>query len=580
LLEYEIFSHFTELTFYIMLAMSALSVYWYIISARRRKLAAFKSEGKELPIYKQDNTIGTSHNVDLRFPNSTAVKRPSNGLITATGAYNNLNWTYDSVPLVSGATFDIYGRNYTFITYEPVTYRGHFISIFLLCLLSLIVQLYYCVNAIFMYQAPSINLFAGLPPLPEGMTYWVIPFIILFLTEALILGFLGVSCPKRLTPEIILAFFLSFMGMVLFPSVNTFLSILIGMLLWRFGAPIVHRFLPWLGKTRRFNFIGKNLAFANRDIIVGVILLLILLPGFIVTAVRGSIGFYPVELPLIGQIGDWSFIALILLSMTRVNEFRNTLPVIIIMLIICVLFFVFRETGTPATLLVMLLALLVMRAAAAGLALPSGLVAVSLAALFGICTLGGYLVKQNGEAVFTAKFADRVEQWESGYTQTDYDKPLQVQRLRVFSAAGGSSGLGLYNGHYRYSMGKFQDLEEDLMSRSDFITGVIFEELGLPVGFVIVIMLLLTAYGCYFHGIRAEKFHLAVVCFLAAGFIALRTFIQLASSTGAVINLFGGLKLGVPIVGLPMPFLSRGGAAMVVLYTCLLLVEVVKLDTV
>ncbi|MDR2649212.1 MAG: FtsW/RodA/SpoVE family cell cycle protein, partial [Clostridiales bacterium] len=293
-------------------------------------------------------------------------------------------------------------------------------------------------------------------------------------------------------------------------------------------------------------------------VIICIILPAIVFPG----------GGMTISLPVIGQVGDWFFIVILLLSMGRLRNIKKVTPIMLTSAIICLAYFLKGETGTPATLVIIVLLLLVMRGSTR---IPAVLLtAVALSAILAASSAFGNMIKSGvwpGNIKFDT-IADRITQWEQDYAEVDISKPMQVQRLRVLSAAGGQNGVGLYNGRYRI---------DSSQTNSDFIVGVLFEELGVRTGVLFIILILLTAYGCYFQGIRAERYHLAVVCFLIGVFIALRVMVNLASATGVSVNIMG-LRLGIPIVGLPMPFLSRAGSAGLVLFICLALVDAVKMS--
>ncbi|MDR1558122.1 MAG: FtsW/RodA/SpoVE family cell cycle protein [Clostridiales bacterium] len=570
---FQIFSHAYDYIYYLIAGMAVLSIYWFFISRRRRVLAEFIGAGKSKHVYKLDNTVAASGQADIKF-DAYSDKAASGYLYATVTDGEPHGWTYavkgseTESNLEDGQSLELFGRSYTFHSYlgEHKPYRGHFISIFLLALFSLIVQLYFSVYAGLMYRDidPFYNLqLAASLNLPGGMSYWIIPFIGLFMLEALILAFIGIDHPRRITPEVILAFFLSFMGVVLFPSKTTFFIIAAGWCVWCFGSPILSKALPWMGKRLNINAFGAALVISRRDIIAAAIIVCVILPAVIFPG-----GNMTISLPVIGQVGDWLFIVILLLSMGRLQNIKKVLPVILVSSVICAAYFLKGETGTPATLAVIVLLLLVMRGSARA---PAILLTVgSLIVILASAASFGNLIK-SGAGESNTKFntiADRITQWEQDYAEVDVNKPMQVQRMRIFSAAGGQGGVGLYNGRYRI---------DSSQTNSDFVAGVLFEELGMRTGVIFIILILLTAYGCYFQGVRAEKYHLAVICFLIGAFIALRVMINLASAAGVSVN-FLWFRLGVPIVGLPMPFLSRAGSAGLVLFICLALVDAVKLS--
>ena len=315
-------------------------------------------------------------------------------------------------------------------------YKGHFISIVLLAVFSLIIQMYFSVYASFKYINidPFYDLaLASSLRLPAGINYWIIPFFGFFLLEAVFLGFIGIDHSRRITPEIILSFFLSFMGFVLFPNHSSFFSIVAGWFIWCFASPLLSNLLS--RKDKRL-----NIAILNKSIKVFPALLLISSICIIILTVLSSLG------------------------------------------------------------------------------------------------------------------------------NMDIEKDILLQQFKVFSASGGQNGLGLYNGHFRNIAAQ---------NRTHFIIGVLFEEMGFRTGTLFIILLMLTAYGCYFQGVRAEKYPQAILCFLAAAYFGLHTMISLASATGFSVNIMG-LRFDMPVINLPTPFLSSGVSCLV-LFICLAMVEAVKL---
>jgi len=438
---FQIFSNAEEYIYYLTLGMLLLSVYWYFISRRRRVLAAFFSDGKPIRVYKLDNTAAAKGFADIRFPNYET--KPARAyLCTDVSGGEPQGWTFrtkgggSAINIEDGQPYELYGRSYIFRSYLGThkPYRGHFISILLLVVFSLVIQMYFSVYASFEYikidQMYDMQLASSLR-LPDELNYWIIPFFGLFLLEAVILGFIGIDHSRRITPDIILSFFLSFMGFVLFPGRGTFICIVAGWCIWCFASPFLSKLLMYVSSL-------------------------------------------------------WNR--------------RKVVPIVLAAGVLCVLFLA-------------------------------------------------------GSGLFKGPF------WEQNYTEKD--RPAQVQRLRVFSAAGGQKGFGLYKGHFR---------AENPHSQSDFIVGVLFEEIGLRTGMLCIALTMLVAYGCYFQGVRSEKFIPAILCFLIAIFTGLRIIINLASATGIPANIMG-FRLY-----LPMPFLSHSMEASIVLFICLSLVEAVKLS--
>ena len=313
-------------------------------------------------------------------------------------------------------------------------HRGHFISIILIAACSLLIQLYLSVYAGFHYvnidPAFGYNL-AALLNIPGDMDC-LVSFMAVLSLEALILVIISIVNSRRITPDVIFFFFLSFMSFLLFPGTDTLRVIAAGWCLWCAAPPLLRILFDRIG--------GKPLI------------------------KRG-----PVHIP----------------------------------------------------------------------ALSLALAAVVI--LFAVSVFLGHTGAPNN---------------------------AQLLRFKVFSAAGGDNGLGLYNGRFR---------SDSPLSQYLMIIGVLFEELGFKTGALCVFLVLLAAYGCYFQGLRAEKYYTALICFLIAVFIGLSAAVNLASVTGAAADVMG-FRLNAPPFGLPMPFLSQSAAPLIILFICLAIVESVKLS--
>jgi cell division protein FtsW (lipid II flippase) len=110
----------------------------------------------------------------------------------------------------------------------------------------------------------------------------------------------------------------------------------------------------------------------------------------------------------------------------------------------------------------------------------------------------------------------------------------------------------------------------------DLSVGIILEEFGLVNGTILISMVFLAALGYCFQGARALKFHYALLCYSISFFIAVKAFINFASSTGMAFAV-GPFLVGMPVVGVPMPFLARAGGAGLILFVCLAFAESSKL---
>ena len=466
---YQIFSHAEDYINYFIAGMIVLTFYWYAISRRRRLLAEFINDSKTKRVYKLDNTIACKGMADIKLKGFE--EKPRRAYLRANIADGvPQGWALSTrgddsvINLEDGKSYDLFGLSYVFRSYLGThkPYGGHFISIILIAAFSLIIQIYFSVYAGFEY----INIDSGYGlklaaffSLSREMDYWISFFGLLSL-EALIWVIISIANPRRITPEIILFFFLSYIGFLLFPNINTLIYTAVGWCIWSAVPPFLSKLLS---KTDKHSSL------------------------FVV--MRGTL---------------------------RIPAILLTTTTIIILLAAALIIGSFINSGP----------------------LPySGM----------------------GETLADTQ----------AYSTVDLSIPIQVQQTRAFSAAGGQTGLGLYNGHFRI---------DSPQSKASFITGVVFEELGMNTGILLIVLILLTAYGCYFQGVRAEKYHFSVICSLIAIFIALCAMINLASITGVSFNLME-LRFNMPVVELPMPFLSSGGTLLsIVLFIGMILVESVKLS--
>ncbi len=148
-------------------------------------------------------------------------------------------------------------------------------------------------------------------------------------------------------------------------------------------------------------------------------------------------------------------------------------------------------------------------------------------------------------ALATPSRTERISVWLNGCTAADYSNLCwQVQHASWALAAGGLFGSGLGN-----SKAKWNWLPE---ADNDFIFAIIGEELGLPGTFVILALFALLASACYRIVTRSTDQFVRIA---AAGAMAWILF-QAMINIGAVIGL-------LPVIGVPLPFVSAGGSALV-----------------
>jgi cell division protein FtsW len=129
--------------------------------------------------------------------------------------------------------------------------------------------------------------------------------------------------------------------------------------------------------------------------------------------------------------------------------------------------------------------------------------------------------------------------------QSVNDPCYQALESRYAIANGGWFGVGLGQGHLKW--GRLPN------AHNDFIFAVIAEELGVVGCFVVIALLAVLAYSGFRIARRsADPFRRIVATGITAWLVA-----------QSVINI-GGVIGVLPITGLPLPFISDGGSALVV----------------
>lgn len=127
--------------------------------------------------------------------------------------------------------------------------------------------------------------------------------------------------------------------------------------------------------------------------------------------------------------------------------------------------------------------------------------------------------------------------WEnidgSGYQQT---------RTIVYSLSGGFWGVGIGNGKLR----------NVFASTTDLVWGVICEEMGLVMGFMIVIIFAVLAIYAIKISKSAPSTFYSIACVSACAMLLFQV----------CLNIFGITDL-VPLTGVTLPFVSRGGSSMI-----------------
>jgi cell division protein FtsW len=222
-----------------------------------------------------------------------------------------------------------------------------------------------------------------------------------------------------------------------------------------------------------------------------------------------------------------------------INQFNTgILPPLIFLFIVCGLIAIQPDFGT----------MLVIALIASTILLCSGLNLKSLGKLLGtslIVLLPVAFVLKG--FIFTEKRMSRFEILGNPFA-AKYVNGAGFHLANSFIAigSGGINGLGLGK-----SIQKLGYLPE---SHTDFIMAVIAEELGIwGVGFVILVIGYIVLRGIYI-GLQCKDPFGSLLAFGVSGLIGIQTFINL-----------GGVSGILPLIGVPLPFISYGGSSLLTL---------------
>lgn len=131
-------------------------------------------------------------------------------------------------------------------------------------------------------------------------------------------------------------------------------------------------------------------------------------------------------------------------------------------------------------------------------------------------------------------------------------KSYQVVQSMFSIASGGLTGTGLGLGHPEYVP----------VNTSDFIFAVLCEELGILIGFAIIILYFLLFYRCMRAAVYGEdKFSRL----LAVGYSSM-----IASQ---VLVIVGGVMNAIPLTGITLPLVSYGGTSMLITFFSLGIIQ-------
>lgn len=157
-----------------------------------------------------------------------------------------------------------------------------------------------------------------------------------------------------------------------------------------------------------------------------------------------------------------------------------------------------------------------------------------------ICTAAviGVILILTMKSYILNRFTSYRHIWEHMYDSGGY----QQTRTLIYSASGGLFGVGLGNGYLR----------DVFASTEDLIFGLVCEELGMLTGFLIVFTLILLALATAYNAKFARSTFFTIAACASAGMILVQT----------ALNVFGVTDF-LPLTGVTLPFVSRGGSSMI-----------------
>ena len=152
-----------------------------------------------------------------------------------------------------------------------------------------------------------------------------------------------------------------------------------------------------------------------------------------------------------------------------------------------------------------------------------------------------------------ARFSGYLHIWENmdttGYQQT---------RTLIYSASGGLFGLGLGNGKLRTIFAAAEDL----------VFGVVCEEFGMIMGFLIPVTFIFVAVATVINSQKAKSSFYAISGVAAISLLLFQS----------MLNIFGVTDL-LPLTGVTLPFISKGGSSIICCFCLLAFIKSVDVRT-
>lgn len=138
--------------------------------------------------------------------------------------------------------------------------------------------------------------------------------------------------------------------------------------------------------------------------------------------------------------------------------------------------------------------------------------------------------------------ADRFSAWGHVWQHTQDSGGYQQVRVMTYLSSGGLIGVGVGNGYLKYVFA----------SESDLVFGLVAEEMGVIIAFVIAAAIVALAFYARAITTRSRSSFYAISACCAAGLMVVQS----------ALNIFGITDI-LPLTGVTLPFLSAGGSSMI-----------------
>lgn len=280
-------------------------------------------------------------------------------------------------------------------------------------------------------------------------------------------------------------------------------------------------------------FMSKSDMVTKWHIALAVLAVLIFIANFVLgTEVNGSKNWIYIGSVSI-QPSEFVKILFILVGASTLDKLqtKTNIGAFILFASICLgSLFVMRDFGTACIYFAGFLVLAFMR---------SGSVR-TIALILAVAILGVIMI-----IYFKPYVADRFAGWGNVWDHINDSYGYQQVRTLTYIASGGLFGMGLGNGYLHYIAA----------GESDLVFGMLCEEQGLLMGFVVVLALSLFVLFARADVKRSRSAFYSMASCGAAGILVFQ----------ACLNIFGATDV-LPLTGVTLPFISLGGSSMMAVW--------------